>query len=55
MEFGRLGSSPSQEKGRERRTWDICSISNVTCKNIDAKICCYSQLASHDSVGKIRR
>ena len=28
----RLGSSPSQEKSRERRTWDICSISNVTCK-----------------------
>jgi hypothetical protein len=29
----RLGSSPSQEKSRERRTWDIGSISNVTCKN----------------------
>ena len=29
----RLGSSPSQEKSRERRTWDIRSISNVTCKN----------------------
>jgi hypothetical protein len=29
----RLGSSPSQEKSRERRTRDICSISNVTCKN----------------------
>ena len=29
----RLGSSPSQEKSGERRTWDICSISNVTCKN----------------------
>jgi hypothetical protein len=28
----RLGSSPSQEKTRERRTGDICSISNVTCK-----------------------
>ena len=24
---------PSQEESRERRTWDICSISNVTCKN----------------------
>jgi hypothetical protein len=30
----RLGSSPSQEKSRERRTWDICSILNVTCKNL---------------------
>jgi hypothetical protein len=30
---GRLGSSPYQEKIRERRTWDIRSISNVTCKN----------------------
>ena len=29
----RLGLSPSQEKSRERRTWDIRSISNVTCKN----------------------
>jgi hypothetical protein len=29
----RRGSSPSQEKSRERRTWDIRSISNVTCKN----------------------
>ena len=29
----RLGSSPPQEKSRERRTWDICSILNVTCKN----------------------
>ena len=25
--YSRLG--PSQEKSRERRTWDICSISNV--------------------------
>ena len=33
MAFVRLGSSPSQEKSRERRTWDIRSISNVTCKN----------------------
>jgi hypothetical protein len=31
--YTRLGSSPYQEKIRERRTWDIRSISNVTCKN----------------------
>jgi hypothetical protein len=31
--IARLGSSPSQEKSRERRTWDIRCISNVTCKN----------------------
>ncbi len=24
---------PSQEESRDRRTWDICSISYVTCKN----------------------
>jgi hypothetical protein len=46
----RLGSSPSQEKSRERRTWDICSISNVTCKNWHENLLLFS---TRKNYGKI--
>ena len=38
----RLGSTLPREKSRERRIWDICSISNVACKNCRKNLTIYS-------------
>ena len=37
----RLGSTLPREKSRERRIWDICSISNVACKNCRKNLTIY--------------